>query len=744
MIKSYCILLIMFLMSYIAYSQEIKGRVLDITGKPIQNVQVTWKNSNNFIFTNLEGEFSITKDNEFPTKLVFSHLGYMSDTLSIGNGDWKIQLMDDTDLNSIEVSAKSSASRFINDVAKVEALGVREIQRAACCSLAGCFSTNSNVDANTTNVITDAKELRILGLAGVYNQVLIEGLPLVQGLSFPYGPGSYPSTMIEKIFITKGANSVLQGFESISGQINLDFHNASTAPKYFFNAFANSFGETQYNANQILRGKSSNNLTTFHLTTPATNVDRDGDGFRDVVKVKRYSIFNRWTYDNADKPGIRSNIGFRYLNENREGGLTNYDSKIMKGSNVIYGQNVNINHGEAYTRTNFTLNDKSSIILLSSAFLQKQETFYGVKKYVGNQFNLTSSLYYDYYYGNANHNLKVGLSHRHNRLKEKVNFLKPIGSLNYNFIENTDYDIPGIFVENKYTRGKFTILSGLRLDKDGEFGWKITPRLLVRAQFNESNDVRFSIGKGFRRTSVLSENPNLLASNRSLNINSNLSPEEAVNTGINYIKSMYLNNIVVTLSADAYLTYFQNQVFPDYDKVTNKAFVDNFLGKSVSNSFQIENKWEFSSQFDAKISYNYLDVYRVNEGVKNELPFVSKHKFIANTSYSTKNDHWQFDLTYRYNGSKNLPSTKGYPDKLRVASKSPAYHLADLQITRRWTKYQIYGGIENIFNFRQNFPILGYDNPFGTYFDPSFNWGPVKGRELFLGFRYSIDQKEEK
>ncbi|MBK8627357.1 MAG: TonB-dependent receptor [Saprospiraceae bacterium] len=167
--------------------------------------------------------------------------------------------------------------------------------------------------------------------------------------------------------------------------------------------------------------------------------------------------------------------------------------------------------------------------------------------------------------------------------------------------------------------------------------------------------------------------------------------------------------------------------------------MDNFFGQSVSKSFQLENKWVFSPQFDAKVAYNYLEVYRVVEGVKQALPFVPTHKWSANTSYSVPNDVWQFDLTYRWIGSKKIPSTVNYPIQYQVPDVSEPYQQLDFQITRRWKDVQIYGGIENIFDFRQEFPILGYDQPFGQYFDPAFNWGPTKGREFYMGVRYSVN-----
>jgi outer membrane receptor for ferrienterochelin and colicins len=450
------------------------------------------------------------------------------------------------------------------------------------------------------------------------------------------------------------------------------------------------------------------------------------------------SFYNRWSYDNPDKPKWRTNVSFRYVNENREGGLTQFDRNLHKGTSQVYGQNVYMNHGDLTTKTNYILNEKTAIVMLNSAFLHQQESYFGVKHYLGKQFNLNTTLYTDYYYGAANHNLKAGLSYRHSRLQEDVKFLEPIPFLDYEGRYNTDFDIPGFFAENKLTVSKFTFLTGLRYDHFGNFGWKFTPRLLVRANLSPNTDIRFNIGKGMRIAHIFAENSSLLAGNRRLQIANDLAPEEAINTGLNFIQNFKWKDITITLSGDAYFTYFQNQIFPNFDKDITTAIIDNFFGRSVSNSYQLENKWIFSDQFDLKVAYNYLEVYQVNDGVRQDLPFVPAHKWTANTSYSIPNDEWQFDLSYRWVGSKRLPSTANYPEKYKLPETSVPYSQLDFQITRRWKVLQIYGGVENIFDFRQEFPILAYDQPFGEFFDPAFNWGPTKGREFYLGVRYNL------
>ncbi|MFT4534983.1 MAG: outer membrane receptor for ferrienterochelin and colicins [Saprospiraceae bacterium] len=737
--KLHIIFFLTILFSQQSIAQNITGTVTNIFGEPLVGATVQWRGSETGVSTESDGSFVIPDKKDGERILVFSYLGFKTDSINAGAiTHWKMQLIEDNTLTTIAISAKSQATRFVDGVIKTEVLGTRELERAACCSLAGCFSTNASVDAQTTNVVTDAKELRILGLSGVYNQVLIDGMPLVQGASFTFGAGSIPGTMIQEIFVSKGANSVLQGFEGISGQINIIPKSAEKSERIFLNAFMNSFGESQYNANYIMKKSKWNNFTSVHGTLPASEVDGDQDGFQDVAKVKRFSIFNKWVYNNPENQKIRSQIGLRFWTENRVGGQILYDQNIHKASGEIYGQAININQADFYTKLNYKLADLTSIIWVNSGFAHDQNSIYGQKYYTSNQKNLYSNLVLDHNFGEEQHNWKTGISMRKNDMTEHIDFAANPLNWTYAGTYENDYFIPGVFTEGIFYFDKITLMGGIRADKHGEFGWKATPRMLIRAELSEDTDIRLSAGKGFRRVHLFSERVNILASNRDIIIENQLEPEEAINIGLNLVQKFRIGNINSTLSIDGYLTMFQNQVFPDFDREIGKVFINNFTNKSESRSIQLENKWEISQQVDFKWSYNYLWAAREIEDEMIQLPLVPNHKLLAQTSISTKDDKWQADLTIKWTGVKRLPDTRDFPDEYKQPFESPSYTGIDMQLTKRWTKFELYGGIENITNFRQAFPILGSNDPFGPFFDSSFNWGPTKGRELYIGFRYKL------
>ena len=722
------------------FAQQITGLLTNIDGQALIGANVVWENSDIGTITDENGKFSIEDIGNENGVLLFSYVGFKTEKIKVGAlKHWEIMLIEDNTIQGVEIVTKGNATRYADSAAKIEVIGTREIERAACCSLAGCFSTNSNVVAATTNVITDAKELQILGLAGVYNQLLFDDLPLIQGLAYQYGTGSYPGTTIKNIYVAKGTNSVLQGAQSISGQINIIPHAADDTDKIYLNAFANSFGMTQYNANLATNKTKWNNFFTAHLTTPAAIRDKDGDGFRDIVQTNRISFFNKFTFQNPEKDKFKAQIGLRFWKETREGGQNDFDADQHLGTMQYYGQYVDLIHADLYTKLNYSITDDLSLTFQNSNFRNVQDNYFGVKRYEGEQFNMTNNFFMDYFYGENDNNLKVGVSLINNQLEETISETEDLSFLNYEGDYDGSFDLPGAFVEHTLVYNKFTLITGLRADNYEDIGLKFVPRLLVRYEISESSDLRMSVGKGIRIANVFSERINLLSGNRNVIFEETLRPEEAINAGMNFIQSFFLDKVDITLSGDFYLTMFQNQIFPDYDREIGTAFVSNFTGESVSKSLQLESKFSFQQRYDVKLSYNYLDVYQTREGMKFELPFIPKHKLLLNNSYSTADDQWQFDATYKWFSQQRLPITDSHPAQYRIDDYSDSYSLVNFQITKRWPKLQIYGGIENILDFRQEFPILASDDPFGPYFDPAFGWGPTKGREFYLGLRYRID-----
>lgn len=728
----------------IIFAQKITGTVSNTKKELLPGASVYWLETKEGVITNSKGNFTIAYDKGKHKNMIASFVGHLSDTILIRNqSNVQFNLNEQTTLKELVISEDQDGI-ILNRLTpmKVENITATELKKAACCDLAGCFETQLTVQPQTSNVITNSKELRILGLSGVYNQVLIDGLPLIHGLSYTYGISGVPGTLVENIFVSKGANSVLQGYESISGQINVITKEPATTDKLLFNVYMNSFFEKQANLNYAFKKGKWKNITAVQTVQPSKKVDGDKDTFLDLPLLTRYVFFNKLTYGKESDWGWYSKFGVKFMTEERIGGQSSFNPSVNKGSNAIYGQVVNYNQPECYTKTGYRFNDKHHISLMASSFHQLQNSFFGTTKYNAKQLNIYGNLQYEFNY-HVNHSIKTGVSYRYINLKEELSFtdnyvLRTFGG-SYNRLEK----IPGIFAENSmsFFNHKLTWIGGLRLDQHNQFGSTLTPRTMLKFDVNPNTVLRANIGTGWRTVNLFSENIGLLVSSRDIIFVEHLTPERALNYGFNLLQKFDFLNYNGYFTADFYRTDFKNQFFPDYDSDPTKAFIKNFTGTSISNGFQMELNVKYAKRIETKMGYNFLDVYRVEGNKKVNLPFNPRHRILGTISYKPIANKLHIDINIHWFGQQRLPDTKSNPEDFQRPDYSKPYTIYNMQITYNLNKFELYSGCENIFNFRQSQPIISWQNPFSPYFDTSSVWGPTRGRELYVGFRYRISGK---
>lgn len=737
------ILVIALLFPVIILAQTIKGKVKNNKKEALAGANIYWLGTSNGVVTNSNGDFEIVFDKSLSKKLIASFIGYTSDTILINDYRNFVEFtLYESKMLEEAVVKRQRDGVLISDMnpIKTEQITQTELRKSACCDLAGCFETQTTVQPQTTNIITNSKELRILGLSGVYNQLLIDGFPIIQGLSYTYGISSIPGTLVDNIYVSKGANSVLQGFESMSGQINVETKEPDNTDRVFLNTYINNFSEKHFNANYAIKHGKWSNLTAFHSVQPANKIDRDNDNFLDLPLLTRYMVFNKWKYGNDKNWGWNSLIGFRYVNEQRIGGQTFFDNKTDKGSTKVYGQTVNINQPELYTKTGYRLNDNHNLVFFGSSFHQQQNSYFGSVKYNAQQTNFYSNFQHEFNY--AKHNLKSGISYRYLNLSENIAFTDTFLPRNYNGNYLRVEKIPGVFAENTmyFFDDKLTWIAGVRADRHNEFGSKITPRTLLKFDIAPKTIIRANIGSGWRTVNLFSENIVLLVTSRNIVFTELLQPEKAVNMGLNLTQKFETASESVSgyFSTDFYHTNFQNQIFPDYDADPTKAIIKNFSGTSISNGFQAELLLKFYEIFEFKTGYNFLDVYRKIGENKVLLPFNPMHKILSTFSYKPTSNKFHFDMNLHWYGKQRLPDTKQNPEAFKQPDFSEPYTVINAQFTYNLKRFEIYTGCENIFDFRQLKPIVSWQNPFSNYFDTSFVWGPTRGRELYLGIRFKM------
>ncbi len=722
------------------WGQEIQGSVRDANNNPLIGSSVYWSGTAIGTSTDIDGIFTISLTDESNT-LVASYVGYTSDSIEVnGKQNLVFKLSESTALGEVTARASHPDKYVMNRLAiKTEVLTQTELTKAACCDLAGCFETQASIQPATTNVVTNAKELRILGVAGVYNQVLIDGFPLIHGLSSVYGVGSIPGASVNTITVAKGANSVLQGHEGIAGQTNVLMKRPGSEERLFVNLFGNQTFERQLNVNYWFPAKHWAGLASVHVAQPGLKHDGDGDGFMDAPQISRYSAYGRWEYGKQADWGWHSTVGMRFVNEERIGGQMSFEPSRDRGGSEHYGQTVRFSQPEAYSKTGYRFDSRNYIALFASGFYHGQESYFGATRYQGTESNAYFTAQYEWRYSRE-HTLKAGLSGKASQIDEEISLANDTFGRSYaGKYRNYEYT-PGVFAENSFSwkQGKIELLTGLRADRHNSYGTFVTPRALIKYSYDEFTTLRISAGTGWRSVQVFSENTALLASSRDIVIERDILPEQAFNYGVNLMRSFRFGEFTPHLSFDYYRTEIKNQVFPDYESIPGSIYIGNFSGRSVSNALQAELTGDITRRVNLVLAYNFLDVYRVEGSEHTELPFNARHKWTSSLSFKPLNKKYHLDVNAHLFGAKRLPQSYSSQSGLSQPEKSDRYTVVNIQATKKWKHWDLYVGCENIFDFRQEKPIIGWEDPFGSDFDASRIWGPTKGREFYVGLRYRL------
>ncbi len=737
--KIYKIVSFLFLFSVSnIYSQSLHGIIKEFDNQkklvPLPGANVRWLGTTIGAITDINGEFMLEKIKSGELMLVVSYIGYKTDTINIPESQNHIDIIltSNAELKEVVINADMKGA-YISKIKPIYTTVITGagLQKAACCNLSESFQNSATVDVNYSDAVTGAKQIQMLGLAGIYSQILFENIPSIRGLATTYGLGYIPGPWMESIQVSKGTSSVINGYESITGQINVDYKSPSdTKEKLFVNVFGNSMGRTEGNMNvRIKLNKKLSTLFLIHGELQQMKIDANHDSFLDVPLLKQVNFMNRWNYVVPGK--YVSKFGFDILQEDRSGGQENFNKANDFGTTNAYGIGVNTKRYQAFAKNGFLFasHPERSIGTIASATHHEQNSFFGLNKYDGTENNIYVNLIYADIIGNTNHKINAGLSYMYDGYKENVN--------DSSFTKNES--VPGVFAEYTYDYlDVFTAMAGIRADQNNLYGTFITPRLHLKYNVDEKTTIRGSAGKGYRVANVFSENSALLASSRKLVFTENLKPEQAWNYGINIARQIKISKSDASLSLDFYRTDFINQVIIDLDHNSQQAIFYNLKGPSYSNSAQAEFTMQPIKRFDFTAAFRYNDVKTTIDNKLDIKPFVSKYKGLIALSYSTNLNKWKFDFTSQFNGNSRIPDTQNNPEQYRLPSESPAYVLLYAQVTKKYKDWDFYVGSENITNVTQKNPILAANDPFGSHFDTSMIWGPIVGRMFYAGIRYKL------
>ena len=737
------------------HDHEVTGVVVNESEKgdltPITEVTIYWLDDpGKKVKTNENGVFKIMHQKPY-RRLVFSHASMQGDTVEVKNLHEVLVIQSRNNTLQEIVVTRRQKSNYISKLSpnRVETITAKELFKAACCDLSESFSTNASVDVVSSDAVTGSKQIQMLGLAGIYSQLTVEGLPGPRGFASPLGLNSIAGTWIEAINISKGIGSVANGFENMAGQINVELKKPHNSEKLYFNAYANNMGRTDVNLNlsHHINEKWSVGLLLHDNFMYNKEMNFSNNGFRDMPVGNLFSGVNRWHFENGK--GIIAQFGVKFLHDDRVGGQIDFNEKTDKYTTNKYGLGFKNQRIEGFGKLGyvFPTNKHRSIGLQLSASQYKQESYFGLNSYDNEQNSFYANLLFQDILGNVAHKYKVGASLQYDKLNEDLNRYNSENDYSYQF--GRKEAVAGAFAEYTFSPNeKFDAVLGLRQDYNNIYGWFTTPRAVLRYEPVLGTTIRLSSGRGQRTANIFAENLGIFASSRTINglstlVNGEgaygLKPEVSWNTGLTFDQSFQLFGRESGVSVELFHNNFQNQVVVDFENPREVSFY-NLDGKSYSNSLQAELRFMPLNHFEVRMAYRMLDVKTDYNSGRLQKPLTAKHRGFMNLAYNLHSG-WSFDYTLNVVGPKRLPNTSSNPVEYQLATQSDAYVTMNAQVSKSFGKnknFDIYVGGENLSNFYQKDPILAFDQPFGQNFDTNMLWGPIAGRMFYTGIRYHI------
>lgn len=755
----YLFLIFLLLTGIVVHAQETRGRVTEeVNGKKsgLPGANVYWLGTTDGVVTDENGNFKI-KWNPVG-QLVVSFIGYRPDTLSVKSSDKQVQvnLVSGELLDEVKVMTRGNTTIMSTKGPLIEqVITGEELCKAACCNLGESFTTNASVDVAYADAVTGAKQIQLLGLTGRYVQMMTENMPNFRGISSLYGLNYVPGPWMSAISVSKGAGSVVNGYEAVAGQISVDYKKPATSEKIFVNGYGSSEGMIEFNANAgiILNDRWSTALLV-HGDWLNTQHDSNHDGFMDMPEKKQYNLMNRWQYK-TDAWFLQ--FGGKFLDEERLGGQKGFKKEMRGdfGADALYGIGIDSRRYEGFLKLGYLMPEyeNTSMAILLNYTDHDQDSYYGAREYLARQQTVFTNYIFQSIFGNnENQKYSAGLTFNFDRYDESFNdFLIATQEKTQMADFNRTERVAGAFFQYTGTFWeKLTVMAGLRYDYHNIFGGFVTPRLHIAYMPDDFTTLKLSAGHGARTANILADNGYLLASANSVYVNDRLlaqHPEEidrldmekAWNFGVQLNRKFVVFGRMLNINLDYYRTDFTNQIVVDNETQAGKVNFYNLDGDSYSNCYQIEVKYELIPRFDVLCAYRYNDVKTTIGGELRRAPLQSRYKGLLNLSYYTNMKKWQFDFTTQFNGSGRIPLNPSI-DSDRQSDRFDDFRIMNAQVSKFFRKWSIYAGCENIGDFTQRHPIMGADDPWGSGFDSSKIWGPVHGRKFYLGVRFGLER----
>ena len=747
---------------FMAVAQNVSGRVVDSKGNALVGATVYWDGTTVGTATDSEGRYEVYRVKAHNV-LVATYLGYADMAVEVA-ADCKVvdfTLSDGVGIEEVVVEG-SLGGNFIRQggIAKDEMISFAGLCKMACCNLAESFENSASVTVGYSDAVSGSRQIKMLGLAGTYTQILDENRPIMRGIGSPYGLNYTPGMWLNSIQVSKGIASVTAGHEAITGQINLEYRKPTDEQKFFLNLYFDNELKPEVNIAVPIALDKAKRLTTnilLHYSGDTGEFDHNGDGFRDLPMAQQVNVANRWLYQAPN--GTQWRWGWRFVNENREGGQMGFTPskdylKSVAEKPEIYGseiKNMGLNAylkvgkpvGAAVWNEETQEESRSSIAFMMDVDNFQMDSYFGLNRYEGMEQSLWGNLTYQHYFTGRS-SLNVGGSVWMRAIGENVRQAGlPLNN-------ETEIVEPGVFAEYTYNiKDKFSLVAGVRGDvmmspyeggKDVDF--LLTPRMHLRYNLTEQTVLRGSAGLGSRRVMPFTDNIWMLGTNRTIvnELQGDDVIEKAATMGASLTHTLSLvgyNDF--TVSFDYFHTRFSNAVVADQEWADNTIRLYALDGDAFAHNYQLDVQWNPLEGLDIFTTFRYTDskITKELEGVNYvvDRPLVGKFKGLVNVQYATKFRRWVFDFTAQLNGPMRLPALDG---NVLDVTYSPVYPMFYGQVSHRVGQWDIYVGCENILNYMQHNPIISADAPFAPEFNSSVVWGPLMGRKFYIGARFNL------
>ncbi len=687
--------------------------------------------------------------------LIATYVGYTQDTVVVSEGmsAADFYLTGSNTLEEAVATARQSGLQRLSQI-KTEAIGTSGIHKMACCNLAESFENTASVSVGYSDAITGARQIKLLGLSGVYTQMQDEKIPVMRALSSTFGFNYVPGQWLESIYIAKGPSSVANDAGGISGQINLEHRKPTAETPLFVNLYGSS--DNMYDATVGSALQITDRLSTVLMTYASNSnsmMDHNGDGFRDDPKSRQLNLANRWLY--LSPKGVEVRAGFKVVDDNRLGGQMSFTRDMASEQTPsAWGSLINNRLYNAFVKVGVPLNRDmtKSIAVIGSLNRYTSDAGFGVNTYDGTQTSRFINLIYHSDYG-EHHSLELALTHTADIVNE--DYERRAYGLDIEaeplIMRRSELET-GVMGEYTYKNDKFTVVAGTRLTYNHYYRRLLpVPRLSLKYSVTPELVVRGSAGLATHSPYVFADNYGVFSSNRKI---SYIEHDPCQNTGLSMdleIAGTYGGNITwylpfgeedaSYLSLEYFRTDFSRQLYADMEWDANTTMF--YMTKSATQTVQADFSADINEHFNAMLTFRYTDPKVQKMEMQGDVqqkrsvvrPMSGLYKGLVNLQYKSNMSRWTVDFTAQINGPMRLPE---FAARAWDMEYSPVYPMLYLQVTRKFPGLDVYGGVENITDFRQKDAIVGADDPFGAGFDASAIWGPLMGRKFYLGLRYTL------